>query len=362
MLSVPVRPVGSELRSELRLYPVDPTCDPAWSRLAQDGDSTLFHTARWMRVLRDTYGLTFRALLLADGERPVAGVPWSDVHDFLGSRRITLAFSDYCDLLAERPEYRQALAAALAADGTPWVLRTLARNAPQVSVPAAHSTLFKRQWIDAREEPQALWERLTPMAQRGVRKAERSGVTVRPASSKDELRRWFLLHLRLRQSKHHLLAQPYAFFERLWDTFVEPGQGFLLLALSNDCIIGGTLYLIWKDVCYYKFNASDFDGLALRPNNVLLWRGLLEAQSRGCRSLDLGRCNAKQEGLLNFKRGFGAQEEDMQALTYRNGHGQSPQEQEAQLLLQSLTRIFVQEQVPADVTEQAGNLLYRFFT
>ncbi len=357
MVSISTRPTstGLELRS------VNPVTDSAWAQLTQNPDSTLFHSAAWMHVLQETYGLDLRALLLMDGARPVAGAPWAEVHDLVGPRRISLAFSDYCDLLAERPEQRQALAQAMVADGIPWILRTMAQNAPEIPVPAANSTLFKRQWINLEAEEAALWERLTPMAQRGVRKAQRNGVIVRPAASKEELRAWFMLHLRLRQAKHHLLAQPYAFFERLWDSFVEPGQGFLLLAVANDNIIGGTLYLLSRDVCYYKFNASDFEGLELRPNNALLWQGMLEARSRSCRVLDLGRCNAKQSGLLDFKRGFGAREEDMLALTYANGREQTPQERQAQLLLQSLTHIFVEEGVPPGVTEQAGDLLYRYF-
>lgn len=346
--------------NKVTLHTVDPVTSTTWAQLVSGTASTLFHSPQWMRVIQETYGLPLAAYVLQQEEEPIAGVPWCQVNDFLGRRRVTLAYSDFCDILAPTRKESRTLAEFIAMDGHPWTLRTLARNLPDVSVPVSRNALFKWQGIDLDADQQVLWERLSSMAQRGVGKAERSGVEVRQADSKEELREWFLLHLRLRKAKFGLLAQPYAFFENIWDIFIETGKGFLLIGRYQDKIVGGTLYLLWKDTCYYKFNTSDMASLALRPNNLLLWRGMLEAKARGCHFLDLGRSPVKQEGLMAFKRGFGAIEEDLYSLTYQTSNGDNADAQ-ARGLLESLTHLFVKDCVPDSVTEQAGTLLYRFF-
>jgi CelD/BcsL family acetyltransferase involved in cellulose biosynthesis len=352
--------------STLTARTVDPLSDHPWSQLVSSLSSSLFHSPQWMSVINKTYGIPLHARILLEQGRPVAGVAWCDVDDVLGRRKVTLAFSDYCDLLASAPGQREALAESIIDEGLPWVLRTLAKGMPEISEAPTHATHNKRHVIKITPQVQDMWGKMSSMAQRGVQKAQRKGMTTQLATDKRELREWYLLHLRLRKAKHGLLAQPYAFFENIWDAFIEKGQGYLMVAQDGDKIIAGTLYLLWKDTCYYKFNASDPDNLLLRPNNLLMWNGMLEARERGCGLLDLGRSSAHADGLINFKRGFGADEEDLHVLTYRPQNGaaglRGNHEDEAKRLLNDLTRVFVQPSVPDGVSEEAGNLLYKYFT
>jgi len=344
------------------LRSVDPITDPAWAELVSKTPSSVFHSPQWMRVIHETYGLSISACILERHGQPVAGAPWCEADDIFGTRRVTLAFSDYCDILASTPQDARIVAEFAAGDQHPWTLRTFARNVPDVGLSAGQATEFKWHGVDLTADSEALWSRLSSMARRGVRKAEKSGVTIRLAKDKDELRHWYLLHLRLRKAKYSLLAQPYAFFESIWDNFVESGQGFLLVAVYQDQIIGGNLYLLWKDTCYYKFNASDGNHLLLRPNNLMMWQGILEAKGRGCTVLDLGRSDTDQEGLISFKRGFGAAEDDLCALTY-NQNGSVPEaEKEARRIVHKLTPLLAHQSVPDSITEDASALLYHLFT
>ena len=314
-----------------------------------------------MRVIQETYGFSISACVLEEEGRPVAGVPWCRTSELMGTRLVTLPFCDYCDLLAGTPEEARVLVDHVRECGQPWTLRTIAQNLPGLKRSVAQSAQYKLQRIDLSADTSVLWERLAPMAQRGVRKAEHSGVEIRRATERQQLREWYLLHLRLRKTKYGLLSQPYVFFENIWDTFVAKEQGFLVLAFYEGQPIAGTLYLLWKDTCYYKFNASDPNYMSLRPNNLLLWRGMLEAKERGCRVLDLGRSNTQQEGLIAFKRAFGAIEDDLHFLTC-NIDGRHPEPgAEARRLFQDLTRLFVKESVPDNITEEMGALLYRYF-
>jgi CelD/BcsL family acetyltransferase involved in cellulose biosynthesis len=341
---------------------VDPLTSSSWAKLASSAPSaTLFHTPQWMRVVQDTYGLKFSASTLEREGEPSAGVCWSDVEDFLGDRRISLPFSDFCDILASDPNDARELAEHVMAAGRPWTLRTSVGNMPQIAVEPSSSTAFKWQAIDLSPDPDAMWSRLSSAAQRGIRKAQKSNVEVHDATSKLELREWFLLHLRLRKEKYGLLAQPYSFFENIWDSFIANGQGYLSVATVDGKIVAGILFLYWNDTCYYKFNASDSDHLALRPNNLLMWQGILKAKEDGYRCLDLGRSSVKQEGLVAYKRSYGAHDEDMYSVTYPGVEDESNGTKQARDLLHGLTKLLVQDSVTEQVAEDAGALLYRYF-
>lgn len=353
----------SQLASPRTLRVVDPITSPEWAALVAGNASTLFHSPEWMRVVQETYNLPVCASIIEEEGRPIAGVPWNQVDDALGSRRVTLAFSDFCDPLAPSPAEANSLAESIVRDGKPWTLRTLVRNLPTVGAPTVQQTHFKWQGIDLTSDTETLWQRLRASAQRNVRLALRSGLTVREAVDKSQLREWYLLHLRLRRAKYGLLAQPYAFFETIWDRFVEKGAGFLLLAMYQDRPVGGVLFLLWKDACYYKFNASSHEYLHLRPNDLTMWHGMLAAKERGCTFLNLGRSSVRQEGLIRFKRCFGVtSDEDLCSVTYAPHPGDFERTNQIRHLLQDLTGLFVKDTVPDPVAEQAGSLLYRFFT
>jgi hypothetical protein len=140
---------------------------------------------------------------------------------------------------------------------------------------------------------------------------------------------------------------------------------------GHDEMIGGTLFLEWKTGLYYKFNASAAEQLSFRPNDLLIWHGIRYAKARGFTHLDFGLSDWDQEGLIRFKRKFASEEKTIcflryepQELSNRQGsNGQSSNGQGGQFytVLPQLTELFTNAAVPDDVTERAGEVLYRFF-
>jgi len=46
----------------------------------------------------------------------------------------------------------------------------------------------------------------------------------------------------------------------------------------------------------------------LRPNNMVMWEAIKWCRGRGFESFSFGRTEPENEGLLQFKRGWGAEE------------------------------------------------------
>jgi CelD/BcsL family acetyltransferase involved in cellulose biosynthesis len=346
----------------MQLSSIDPALDPLWASLLTRYESNLFHSPAWIRALQQTYGLDIRALVLREQDgSPTAGVTYCRVEDMAGPRVVGMPFSDYCDPLVIDQRHWSLLSEQLLSSGEPVAMRCLYNELP---LSDERFTLYNRaKWHSVQLEPAAdrLWQRVDEASRRAIRKARGEGVVVRPAETREELREFFELHLKIRKYKYRLLAQPYGLFEQLWEQFVEPGSGFLMIAIYKQCIIGGIYFLGWNDTIYYKFNASDSAKLVYRPNDLLVWESMLYAKERGYRLLDFGLSDWDQEGLLRYKRKFATDERTICFLRSGSATPLSPQALEPRSLLPRLTSLFTEPSVPDPVTEQAGALLYRYF-
>jgi CelD/BcsL family acetyltransferase involved in cellulose biosynthesis len=322
----------------------------------------VFHSPAWLQVLADTYDLNVCAhVLLDDAGTPIGGMPLGHVADLIGERVVGLPFSDYCDPLAEEREQWELLAAQIFAQERPIVVRCLHNHLPLAD--ARFSQFKQAMWHgkDLRPDLDALWRALPESTRRAIEKARREGVSVRAAECRDELRMFFEMHLKVRKYKYRLLAQPYRFFENIWEQFLTQQRGVLLLAFHRDAVIGGTLYLEWNDTLYYKFNASAMAALAHRPNDLLTWEGIRYGKSRGYGRLDFGLSDCDQEGLLRFKRKFATDEKPIAFLRHMPPGMPDLREQRARTLMSALTELLTDESVSDHVSDRAGDLLYRYF-
>lgn len=333
---------------------VDAGSDPTWAELVDAMPSDVFHSPAWARVLRDTYGFEVQAYLVVDGSgKAIAGMPLVELEDQRGRRTISLPFSDFCDPLIRQPSDWDLLAGAISTS-TPVTVRCLRH---EIDHPAWKETAsFAWHRIDAGRPLDAMWDSLHSSARRAIRKAQSSGVEIIPASSPADLRAFFEMHLQVRKHKYGLLAQPYRFFEAIWEHFLSVGEGRLLLARADSRVVGGVLYLRWGDTLYYKFNASAPSELAVRPNDMLLWEGLRYAHDQGLAWLDFGVSDWDQEGLVRYKRKYATEEG-----VVRKYSAGPPLADGLGPLLGELTSLLVDPAVPDEITEKAGDLLYGLF-
>jgi CelD/BcsL family acetyltransferase involved in cellulose biosynthesis len=342
---------------------VDPRKDPLWCRLANRMPSSVFHSPSWIQVLTDTYGWEASAYVIVDdcGE-PCGGIPFCRITDILGERIVALPFSDFCDPLVNDVLRWRLLIDQLLPEHRPIAVRCLHNDLPLGD--EGFSLVKQAKWhgLDLQPEMEAIWAAMHDSTHRAIRKAQREALVVRPAESEEELRAFFEMHLRVRKYKYGLLAQPYAFFQNIWRHFVQTQQGFLLLALCEDKIVAGDLFLEWKDTLYYKFNASLSDDLSHRPNDLLIWEGIQRGKNKGLKHLDFGLSDIDQEGLIRYKRKFGTEEKTISFLRHEPNGGPTLAEKQMRDLLGKLTNRFTDRTVPDTVTERAGEDLYRLFT
>lgn len=349
----------------MHLTCVNPLNDPLWQRLIEQHHSTVFHSPEWMHVLQQTYGFDIQALILLDDtQEPRSGIAYCSIEDMMDPRIVSLPFTDFCDPLVTVTNcddwYR--LVDKLLGSGQRISLRCLHNQIPLSDKRFALAGQAKWHCVDLRRSEDEIWQGLHGSARRAITKAQHSGVTTRIAQHKDDLRAFYELHLRVRKYKYELLAQPYRFFENIWNHFINAAKGALILAIHEEEVIGGVLFLVWQDTLYYKFNASNPERIAVRPNDLVVWEGIRFGQGHGYHFLDFGLSDWDQEGLLQYKRKFATEEKTISMLRYMPEGSPSAKEKQLRQLLPQLTDLFVDESVPDSITEKAGDSLYRFFT
>lgn len=336
---------------------------PHWQTLLATYPSDVFHSPPWLAVLHQTYGFHIRARLrLDENGQPQAAIPYVRVQDMMDSRLVSLPFSDFCDPLVDSTESWHCLIDSLLNENLPLSLRCL-HNAIPVTEPRL-PTVYQAYWhsLDLTSDDDSRWQGLASSARRAIKKAQSSGVVVKIAESKNDLRAFYELHMRVRKEKYSMVAQPYAFFENIWNNFVEPGNGALIVATCGGKVVGGVFFLVWNNRFYYKFNASDFDYIQYRPNDLVVWEASKYGHSRGYDYLDFGLSDSDQEGLVRYKRKYATQEKQVSFLRHTPDGFPSEETRQLRQLFPQLTDLFVNEGVPNHITEKAGAILYRYFT
>lgn len=340
---------------------VDPLVDVNWSRLVTGRSTDVFQSPAWLTALSETYGFEPRAKLILAGDTPTAGVAYVDLEGFGRPRRRIIPFSDFCDPIAPDEVSWSVLSDHLRAGDRPVTIRCRRAKWPRLDESFEFRSRAAWHRADLTRETEMAWASLDPSARRAIRRASKEGVTVTQAEGLSDVRSFYELHLKVRRGKYGLLAQPFAFFEHLWDQFLSKGSGELLLAVSDDAVVGGVLFLDWGDTCYYKFNASDPEMLAVRPNDLVMWTGMQSAAERGRQWLDFGVSDLDQPGLIRYKEKYATETGYVDTMVCDTAVSAPASEQEAAGLLPALTQLLVQAGVPAEVTERGGELLYRYF-
>lgn len=347
----------------MKIVCIDPQTNPLWQELVEQQRSDIFHSPQWIRTLTTTYNFNIRALVALDNAgEPRSGMVYCKIEDMLDPRIVSLPFSDFCDPLVENIDHWNLFIDKLLAEHCPLTMHYLHNSLP---FPDDRLQLAKRaKWhgIDLCPDIDTIWMNIHSSARRAIKKAQNAGVIVRIAQEKKELRAFFELHLRVRKYKYQLLAQPYRFFENIWDNFIESQQGALMVAVYEDEIIGGVLFLEWQDKLYYKFNASNPAYTSYRPNDLVVWEGIKYGQAKGYAHLDFGRSDWDHEGLLRYKRKFSSQEKTISVLEYNPNGTPTRKEKQLRSLFPRLTNLLTHEAIPDHITEEAGDVLYKFFT
>ena len=292
---------------ETSQHQVLPTTDSAWvAFLSRHPRATVFHHPAWSAVLSRSYG--FDASVLASVSRNgeiLAGLPFMTVNSRLtGSRRVALPFTDHLPPLSE-PGAEMAFATSI----YKWAL-TVGPLEIHATLPLGDRHLESvgvRHLLPLTDAHSMRGSLTTTPVGRALRKAGRSDLETSIERDLQAVRAYYDLHSKTRR-RQGVPVQPWRFFRELHAGIIAAGLGMVVLARIGGRCVAGSVFLYSNSTLIYKYGASDSEHLALRPNNLVMWRAIEWGCENGYRMLDLGKTDADNLGLRRYKMGWGAKE------------------------------------------------------
>jgi Acetyltransferase (GNAT) domain len=300
----------------MRIIQMSPD-DPRWTEfVCSRAEAFIYHHPLWTRVIEGAYGHRNAALAVETPDGKITGVlpimrTWGIS---TGVRFASLPHTPVAGTLAADPEIASQLVSAAV-----QLVGSSRRSALQLktffalsssSIPlkaVGWESTFRLQiprlgkeirFGDSRNHQRLKW---------AVRRGERLGCQVTEAQTVVELGQWYRLYLHTMQPKV-VPPRPLRFFMAAWDLLRPAGLMRLLLVRDrNRTIIAGALLFAFGETVFYAFNGRLKSYLSLRPNDLLQWRAIHDAQAAGYRFYDFGEVDADDQGLADFKRKWGAQ-------------------------------------------------------
>jgi hypothetical protein len=322
----------------------------------------LFSSSRWLEVLRGEYDFPFFAVTKTVDVNNLPLLIFSVVEDIFGKRVLSLPFSDYVATGLPEEELRQAVACIISAyPGIPVTLKLLGEHDGLLKSGFAviRRGFCHRIRLDCPVDD--LWGKSSHAFKKGVKKAERSGVSFVVKNNEEGVDQFYHLLTRLRREKYRILPQPKSFYQTLFSRFVQPGYGDICMTMLGDKPVGAAFILRSGNGIYDKMGVSDLDHLDLRPNNLLLWEVMKMGHSRGAQFLDMGLTQADNEGLVRFKESLGGDSEPVTYYRYLPANHDQTGEKHLKALLSKLTGYFVDSAESEAHLQKAAELLYRYF-
>jgi hypothetical protein len=301
----------------LNIQIINPIERADWDNLLLTADWTkFFHTSAWARVLSESYGYKPVYFTTIDNGKLGSLIPVMEIDSFItGKRGVSLPFTDFCHPVADTDVNFQALMVRLTEYGhrAGWKYIEF-RGGSEFFTDAPHCDENFVHILDIDGNEESVLKSLRANIRNEIRKAEKEGVTVSLLHTREALATYYHLHCGTRRG-HGLPPQPWSFFEKIQEHVIVPRHGFVALAEHRGKPVAGAVYFLFRDCALYKFSASDRRFQHLRATKLVMWEAIRWFSRNGFRSMDFGKTEPENEGLLQFKRGWRAKE--TKVATYR---------------------------------------------
>lgn len=297
---------------------INPATHDRWDNLLLEHEKySFFHTSHWAQVLQESYNYKPIYLSIFEGNRIAALLPMMEINSILtGKRGVSLPFSDECEPLF----HNEAAFGEISNYGleygrsSGWKTIEIRGGQMQNHERPVHKT-FVGHTLQLAENEEQVFKSFRSSTKRNIKKAAKQGVCVNISHSLESLTAFYRLNCVTRR-EHGLPPQPFNFFKKIFEHIINKQQGLVVTATYQAKIIAASVYFHIGKKALYKYGASLKSFQHLRANNLVMWEAIKWFCHNGFDSFTFGRTAPGNKGLLQFKSGWGAEEEHLQYFKY----------------------------------------------
>ncbi|MCX6165434.1 MAG: peptidoglycan bridge formation glycyltransferase FemA/FemB family protein [Ignavibacteriae bacterium] len=334
---------------------IDTVNDKRWIEFISGiNESTIFHHPCWLSILKKQYKFEVFSYCLVDNGNILAGIPFCNIKN---DRWISLPFSDYCNLLYLEKIYIDELINKLFEEEKKLKYNSLEIRFGYIShknISSSSDSVLHT--LSLSDDIDSIFKNFKEtQVQQPIKNALKNNLTYKVSNSLESLEDFYKLHLRTRK-KLGVPIQPKGFFRNIFTEIIKKGFGYIVLVYKENIPISSGLFAGYNNVLSYKFGASDFRYLKLRPNNLMLWIAIQEAVKRGYKVFDFGKTDNDNVGLRKFKSGWGAEE----VALYYSYYPSIPEKGKFNFVKDKLVAPVIKYS-PSAVCRLTGEILYKHF-
>jgi serine/alanine adding enzyme len=197
---------------------------------------------------------------------------------------------------------------------------------------------------------------------RAMKKALKNDVHFREANNINELKEWYPLYSDTMRF-HVTPARSYSFFKNIWELMKPKGLMSLVLAeletIGSKQIIAGSVLFKFNDTVTYAFNGSSRNHFELRPNDLLHWQAIHDAQKMGFKYYDLGEVSKDHLSLAAYKKKWASSIKEMYHYYYPKPEGLE-NEEELDAGTSGNLKQKIWQALPLKITEIIGDKTYKY--
>jgi len=297
---------------------LNPITYPGWDDIILSfPEYSFFHSSAWAKVLSESYGYTPMYFAIPDGNGFSALVPMMEVDSFLtGKRGVSLPFTDYCEPILSDGVSFEEIFNSVKAEGKKHEWRYIElrshRNLSPFSFP---SLTYLGHTLSLEKGEGSLYKELRDSTKRNIKKAKAEKVEIKTSDQPESIDQFYSLNSVTRK-RHGLPPQPLSFFKNIFELIIKKGKGIVVLGLYEGKAIAASVFFHFDKKAVYKYGASDLEYQSLRANNLVMWEAIRWYSQNGYKSLCLGRTEPENQGLIQFKSGWGATEQQINYYRY----------------------------------------------
>jgi hypothetical protein len=284
-----------------------------WDEFASRYTDLIFYQSLWSRVLKEGLGGQPLYFYLKEGGEIVAGLPGV----LLNFRifRILYASIPYGHLIGERSHYaafmllleREFLRKGI--DQVRLIESPFSESYPPGSfrrLPAKCTLLDLRG-----HDRENIWDSYRGEVRRAIRKAQKTGLQVRRATSGAEVEILYRLYLSSMERNRAAAKYPLRWFDALYRNLIEQKKADFLFAMKDHDYAAGVVLIYSRSSDHYLHNGSKEAYLENRPNDLIVDYVIRKGVEEGKTILDFMGSAPNDLPLLRFKEKWGSRSTDV---------------------------------------------------
>ncbi len=287
--------------------------DREWDEFASQYTNLIFYQSIWSEVLKKGLGAQPLYFYLKEGGKIIAGLPGVLLN--LRIIKIFYASIPYGNLIGEKsyfPPLIELLDREYRRRGIDQVRLTDSPFAVPYPLESFKRIPAKCSLLDLTGvEKKNIRDSYRSEVRRAIRKAQKNGLYVKPAASRDEVKVFYRLYVSSMERNRAAAKYPLRWFDALYEILIEQKMADFLFAMKGDEYAAGVVLIYSKSSNHYLHNGSTEAYLESRPNDLIVDYIIQNGIEAGKTMIDFMGSDPADLSLLRFKEKWGSQSVDL---------------------------------------------------